>query len=839
MPRPPGTGRITTIAMLQDFRYAFRNLRRTPLFTAVALVSLGLGIGAATTVFTVADQVLLRRLPVEHAGELLVFQSPGPNYGTAWGENLFSYPMFTDLRDHNESFAGLAARFPTSLSLTYRNRSEQVQAEIVSGNYFATLGIRMLLGRAITPDDDRIPGAHSVAVVTYDFWKNRLGGNRRIVNQVLLLNGHPMVVIGVTAPGYRGFDLGSRTDVLVPTMMKAEMTPTWNGLDNRRILWLQLIGRLKPGIPATQARALLEPYYHALLGMELPSTGLSSENARREFLSKPLLLVPAARGVSDFRNQFQAPLTILMGIVGLLVLIACANVASLLLARAVGRQREIAIRLAVGASRFRLVRQLVAESVTLSLAGAGVGLLFAGWTAGGLVALMGHSEDLAVTADLDWRVFAFAFAVALITGIVFGLVPAWQVTAPSVATTLKDSAGSVSATAGHVRTRKVLVVAQVALSLMMLSAAVLFARSLANLNHVDLGFRRQRLLEFSVDPALNGYSAERIRQFAQNLTRRMESLPGVRSAAVGMLSVISGDWMRSAIHIPGYQPRDGEDMSSRYDYVGPGYFATMGIPLVKGREFSQRDARDAPRVAVVNEVFARYFFHGGNPLGRRVALSSAPQQSIEIVGVVRASKYTSIDEKTPRVIYTPFAQMENPSSLVMYVRTAGDPRRLETAARREVAALDSELPVTNLRTMDQQVAEALSEQRMMATLSMAFAVLATLLAAIGLYGVMAYTVVRRTREIGIRLALGAGRTSLVGMVMREVAALTAAGVVIAWPLAHVLSRLVQSQLYGIAPSDPVSMLLAAAVLVAVALTAGYIPAERATRVNPLRALRYE
>ena len=825
--------------MLQDLRYAFRGLWRTPLFTIVALISLGLGIGAASAVFTVADQVLLRLLPVEHARDLLVLESPGPDSGIKAGENTFSHPMYVDLRDHNESFAALAARFPTLLNLSYRDRTEQVQAEIVSGNYFSTLGLRVFLGRAITPDDDRVPGAQSVAVLTYDFWKNRMGANRRIVNQVLLLNGHPMVVIGVAAPGYRGFELGSRTDVLVPTMMKAQMTPTWNGLDDRRTMWLQLVGRLKPGIEPAQARALLEPYYHALLAMELPATGFRSDLGRREFTSKPLLFRPAARGVSDFRNQVQAPLRILMGIVALLVLIACANVAGLLLARAVGRQRAIAIRLAVGASRFHLMRQLVAESIALSLAGAGLGLLFAAWTAGGLVHLLSGSQDLALTGALDWRVFAFAVALSLLTGTVFGLIPASRITAPSLAATLRDASGSISAAARHVRTRKVLVVAQFALSLLMLCGAMLFARSLVNLNRMDLGFRRDGLLQFTVDPSLSGYSAERIRQFAQSLTERMEALPRVRSASVGLLAVISGDTRRTGIRVVGYQPKDDEDMSSKRDLVGAGYFATMGTPLLAGHEFTAHDVRGAPRVAVVNEVFARYFFKGADPIGRKVTLAPNFDQTIEIVGVVRDSQYAAIGEAIPRVIYTPYAQSENPSQLTMYVRTSGDPARLAATARRQVAALDPELPVTNLRTMDEQVSDALSAPRMVAVLSLAFAVVATLLAAIGLYGVMAYTVAQRTREIGIRLALGADRTSLVGMVMREVALLTVSGMLIAVPLAVVLSRLVRAQLYGIGPADPVSLIAAAAVLAAVALTAGYIPAERATRVNPLRALRYE
>jgi predicted permease len=793
-------------------------------FTAVAVVSLAVGIGANTAVFSIADQVLLRKLPVAHADDLVFFTSPMS--GFVWGENRFSYPTFREFRDNPAGLDSVAARFSTPVSLTYNGRSERIQAELVSGTWFQTLGLGTALGRGLTPEDDRVPGGHSVVVLTYDFWRSRFGGDRGILDKVVQLNGHPMQVIGVAARGYRGFEANERTDVLVPTMMKAAMTPTWNGLEDRRTGWVQVVGRLREGVTAEEAGRRLEPFYRGLLRIE-------------KLAAKRLILVPAARGGSELRNALGAPLRILGALAALLLAIACANVANLLLARSVARRKEIAIRLAVGASRGRLVRQLLVESVMLAAIGAAAGLIVAAWTASGLVSLLSASGETTLSAGFDAPVFAFVVALAVVTSVVFGAAPAWQATSPEVAGILKDQGGSIAASRGQVRARKVLVTAQVAISLVLLIGAGLFTRSLRNLNRVDLGFRRESLITFSMEPSLNGYSAERIRRLAESLAEKLGGMPGAVSAAVGANPVISENVDEKTVKIEGRRAAEDEDLNPYTDAVTPGYFATLGIPLLAGRDFTERDRLGAARVAIVNDVFARKYFAGKSPVGRRIGFGSDRADAIEIVGVVRSSKYSQVEEKPHAAVYTPLLQDVNPRVLAAYVRTASAPRGLLAQTRRTVGSVDGALAITNLRTMDEQVAEALAAQRVMATLSAWFAGAATLLAAIGLYGVMAYVVSRRAREIGIRSALGADRGTLLGLVLREAGLMTAVGVGVAIPVALGLTGLVRSQLYEVAPWDPVSVAGSAAIVAVVALAAGYAPAARATRVSAAAALRAE
>jgi ABC-type lipoprotein release transport system permease subunit len=747
--------------MLRDLRYAFRNLRRAPLFTAIALLSLALGIGANTALFTVADHLLLRDLPVAHAPDLLYFTSPGDGAS-------FSYPMFRDLRDNASGFAAIAARFSTPVAFSYNNRSDRVRAELVSGTYFDTLGLSTFLGRPLGPSDDRTPGGHSVCVLTYDFWRARFHRDKTILNKVVLVNGHPMVVVGIAAPRYHGFDVADPVAVLVPTMMKAAMTPTWNALEDRRVHWLQIVGRLDPGIDVATAGARLEPFYRALQRVEAADSP--------DFTPRSIRLVPAPNGVSDLRADIAPPLRILTAIVALLLLIACANVANLLLARAVRRQREIAIRLAMGAPRERLIRQLVTESVVLAIVGGALGLLVAAWIVTGLLSLLATPT----AAPLDLRVFAFTFALSLATGVVFGLAPAWHATSPEIARVLKDQASAIVAPAGDVRLRKVLCVLQVAVSLFMLIGAALFTRSLLKLDDADIGFHSARLLTFELDPALNGYTPDRIRALAQALQQRLD-------AAVADADLLATDAA-----------------------VTPGYFAALGIPFVAGRDFTPADRAGTARAAIVTNA------HGG-AVGDRLPDGRA------IVGVVRSPR---------RAVYTPLLQDRNPGALVAYTRANA------ATVRREVAQLDAALPIANIRTVAEQLAEAHAAQRLMATVTGCVAIVATILAAVGLYGLMAYLVNRRAREIGLRLALGADPATLRREVLREVANAAALGIAIAIPLAVALAQIVRSNLYEVAPWDPLSVLAPTAATIGLTLIAGYIPAARAVKATPHESLKH-
>ncbi len=826
--------------VLDELRYALRNLRKSPVFTAVAVGSLALGIGANTAIFSLLDQVLLRALPVKNPQELVrMYPGEGPFSGSQrCNRDCISYPAYRDLRDRNQVFSGILARWPLALSFTASERTERVHGELVSGNYFDVLGVGPAIGRMFTQNDDVRVNGHPLVILSYGFWQSRFAGDPSVLNRSVRVNGQPMTIVGVTQRGFLGVEVGKALDIFVPMMMKPVMTPTWNDLENRRSQWTYSIARLKPGVTREQAGAAMQVLWKQILESELSVYPDSTDAFRQRYVKKPLIVEDVSRGQSSLRQQFSRPLAVLMGMVGLVLLIACGNVANLLLARAAARQKEIAVRLALGAGRGRVIRQLLVESTTLALAGGIAGLVIAYWSGRVLLKFLpasGASEALSTAPDL--RVLFFALGLSLLTGMLFGLAPALQSTRPAISSALKDQASSVSASAGQARLRMTLVAGQIALSLVLLVGAGLFARSLYKLKDVDPGFRADHLVSFSIDASLNGYSQQRMQQLFERLEDSTAAIPGVRAVTSVEIAPLSGDANQSTVRVEGYEPKPGENMSPHTNWIGPGYFSAMGIPLIAGREFTRRDAFKAPPVAVINETMARYFFGKENPLGRHAGFGK--DLNIEIVGVVRDGKYRTLREETKRTMYLPWMQDSTIEDMTFFVRAAGDEKSLGGALRGAVAALDPNLPVYGLKTMQTEIDDSIYIDRMIAALSSFFGGLATLLAAIGLYGVMAYSVARRTREIGVRMALGAERGHVVWLVMREVTLLAGIGIAVALPVAYGLGRAVNSQLYGVQPAD-FGVLAGGTVLLAlVAAMAGYVPARRASRVDPLVALRYE
>ncbi len=831
-------------AFLSDLRLSLRMLAKSPLFTTVAIASLALGLGANTAIFSLLDQALLRPLPVKNPQELVLVTSPGVNRGSFTGDNsdrLFSRPMYLDLRDRNQVFSGLIARAPEAANLVYQGQSEAVTAELVTGNFFDVLGVRPQRGRLLSASDDVTKNAHPVVVLGYGYWMRRFGGNPDIVNKTVRINNALMTVTGVAPREFFGVNVGRVPDVYVPLAMKTAVTPTSDGYDDRTFHFLHILGRLKPGVTIQQANASLQVIFKPMLGADLAvMTGNVSQHFRDRFLVKAVLLEPAYNGVPTFRENAGTALYISMAMVGLVLLIACANVANLLVARGLGRQKEIAIRLALGASRKDVVRQLLAESLMLAVLGGLAGLLVSLWTSGVLVAAIpANGGFLGLNASLDPRTVAFAFGLALLTGIAFGLLPAMQSTRPNLYPTLKDQGSSVIGGFGQIRSRQALVVAQVALSLLLLVGAGLFTRSLINLRKLDPGFRTANLVVFSIDASRNGYSQTRIHQLYEDVQRRLASVPGVASASLSQIVALSGDSSTSSIHVEGYEEKTDESVQPNFNEVSPGYFATMGIPLLAGRDLTFQDKLGAHKVAVVNETFVKRYLGTGNPLGRRFGRHSPGTADVEIVGVVRDGKYNTLREENKTFVYVPYQQDDDISNISANVRTLGPPDALMPALRREIAGIDSNLAIWDLKTMETQVSESLFVERLTAILCACFGALATVLAFIGLYGVMAFSVARRTREIGIRMALGADRGSVLGMVLKEVVWMCLIGVGLGVPLSIGLSRYLVSQLYGVTPTDLLTLVSAVLTMICVSLIAGFLPARRAATIDPTIALRYE
>jgi predicted permease len=842
----------------RDFGYALRTLRRSRGFAVVAALTLALGIGANTAIFTLLDQVLLRLLPVKNPQQLVLLTMRGKHYGNNWGGNAISYPMFRDFQNHNEVFSGMFCRFPQPVSMTYGGQAERTLGELVSGTYFGVLGIGTALGRAIGPEDDRVPDGHPVVVLSYDYWKQRFGGDPQIVGKTLLVNNYQMSVIGVSQPGFDGVEIGASTKIFIPVMMEKEIIiGPMKFLTDRRSRWVNAFGRLKPGVTEEKAKASLQPFMHSMLEQEVKEAAFHNASAydREEFLKCWIDVLPGSQGRASLGRELRTPLWVLMATTGMVLLIACANIANLLLARATGRQKEIAVRLAMGATRGRIVSQLLIETLSLSALGGALGLALAFWADKALLAvyLPSDSGNLNISTAPDFRILLFTLAVTVATGLVFGLAPALQSARPDVGRTLKDQAGAVVG-GGHGRLRNALVVTQVALSLLLLIGAGLFLRSLKNLSNLGPGFSAERLVGFNIDPSLNGYSPERLNGFYPQLTENLNAIPGVKSVAVASMRIMEDNEWDSGLTAEGYSPTKPDDHPQAYmNQIGPGYFATLGVPITAGRDFRLTDNRmvkragatddfdTMPTAVMINEKFAQKFFAGRNPVGMHLGFGTDPgtHTEMEIIGVVKDIKYTNLRDEIPIQAYIPYMNSPYLGGMTIYVRTVGDPIQLMTSIRAKVREVDANLPIYAMRTMEAQISNSLSMERMIASLSTVFGFVATVLAIIGLYGVMSYSVAQRTREIGIRMALGAEQRKVIGMVMREVFMLIAIGVAVGVPAALVLTRVVKSQLYGLEAHDPWTLGLATGLLAVVACAAGYIPALRASRVDPMKALRYE
>jgi predicted permease len=829
----------------QDLRYGFRMLRRSPLFTAVAVLTLAFGIGANTAIFSLMDQVLLQLLPVKHPEQLVLVAERGTLFGGSYGDNDISYPLYRDFRNGNQVFSGMFGRFPTSISLGYGDRTERVDAELVTGSYFPVLGVTAAIGRTLTSDDDRVPGGHPVAMLSYGFWQSRFSSDPAIVGKQIVTNGYAFTVIGVSQAGFDGVELGYKSKVFVPMMMKAQITPRSAGLEDRSVRWVTAFGRLKPGISIARANASLQPLMRSILGVEVQEPTLQhySNYDRAQFLKSTVELLPGSQGWSGLRERLQTPLWVLAALSGAVLLLACANLANLLLARATTREREMAVRLAIGSSRRRIIRLLLVESLLLSAIGTVVGLGLAFLSDRVLLAayFSGDSAgDFPISSVPDVRVLVFALGVTLLTTLVFGLAPAIQGSRADIAPSLNDRVGS-EAGGKQVLLRKLLVAGQVALALLLLIGASLFLRTLTNLETSGPGFSTEHLVTFRVDPSLNGYTDESTKDFFRRLTEELQKLPAAGSVGLSTMPFLEGYGWSNPVIAEGYVTDPGQEQPATVSEIGPNLFKTLDVPILSGRDITPFETR---RVALINESFVRKYFARRNPIGLHIGLvneqSAAPDvPNLEIIGVVKDLKFRNLRDPAPVQAYYPYWQGVKFRFMTFYLRTQFDPRQVMETLREQVHRLDPNLPVVDLRTVDEQIGLSLKTERLVASLSAVFGALATALAVIGLYGVMAYSVARRRREIGIRVALGALQSDVLWMVMQQVVILSVAGLAVGGLLAFALSGLIRSQLYGLQPHDPLTYVSAAVVLAAAACLAGFIPSWRATRVDPMRALRHE
>jgi predicted permease len=833
--------------LMQDLRYGLRMLAKNPGFTAIVVLTLALGIGANTAIFSLMNQILLRQLPVQNPNELVVLHAPGPVTGHVSDDGdeteSFSYPMYKALRENSATVCNMLGQYNFSASISSHGQTDRGSGQLVSGNYFEALGVPPALGRVFSLDDDHVPGGHPVVVLSHAYLTRHFGGDPSILNKSLLINNVEMTVVGVARAGFSGAQVGKSPDVFVPLMMTPQMTLGQNTLDGWNDYWLKVLARRKAGVSEPQLVASLNAAYHPLLEEQLPKINGWTEVKRQAFLNKKIILSSGSRGRMVVQRDTGGQLVTLFAMVALVLLIACTNVANLLLARGAARQREFAIREALGASRGRIIRQLLVESLLCAFVGGSLGVVLGSWLIGVLTPIVVANEGIqGLTPHLDPTVLVFAVGTSLLSGIFFGIVPAIRVTRSSVSETIKDQGSRSSAGVSHVRFRKALVAGQVAFTMLLLAGAALFVHTLWNLRNLDLGLRTENVISFSIAPALNGYSTQRSIALVDQLRGRVASLPGVRSVGTAEIAALTGDDEGANITAEGgiQLPEDLRDVN--YVSVSSDYFSTLGIPLLSGREFTDADGATSPKVAVASDAMVKRFFPGRNPLGMHFAFGggSKVKPDIEIVGVVKDVKQDHVRSVTPNpYVYLPYSQRPKLSGMTFYVSSVRDPLLLGSELQSQVRQLDATLPVDNVKTMERVVEEDLFPARMVAVLSATFAALAALLSALGIYGVLAYLVVQRTREIGIRMALGAKAGDVRWLITKEVGAMVIAGVSVGVPLAYALARLSESLLFGVKAGNPSAYVLGLGLIVAVALASCWIPARRATKVDPLVALRYE
>jgi putative ABC transport system permease protein len=830
--------------LIQDLRYSLRQWQKSPMLMAVAVVTLMLGIGANTAIFGLLDQALLRALPVKEPDQLVLLSYSGSSTGhvSARAEEkfYFSYPMYRDLRDHNAVFSGVIATDWTHAGFQWRDQPELISTELVSGNYFDVLGVRPAVGRLFVAADDSQPNAHPLAVLNFSYWQRRFDSDPKIVNQTLLINGHPFVVIGVAQEGFHSVVVGDKPDLFVPMTMKSQVMPGSDDVEDRGSSWLNIVARLKPGISREQAEAAINPLWYAIRADELKQIGHSTEVFRENFLGKShLSLMDGSKGFSPLRRDIEKPLFIVMAMVGLVALMACANVGSLLLVRAAGRVREMSVRYALGATRRRIIQQLLMEGLLLGLVGGTLGVILAPRISTVLIRMMWGSTgmELPFSAHVDLRILVFTFALTVAASLLFSLAPAVQFWRPNIAPALKQQ---VITGGGPLRFRRVAVGAQLGLSLLLLVGAGLFMRTLHRLKSQDLGFATDHMVAFNLDPPLAGYLPSQDLEVTSRVMRTLSALPGVRSVAGTTDPELADNNSSNNITLAGYNPREGEDMNVEHPSVSPGYFSSMGMPLIAGRELGDGDRAGTQKVAVVNESFARHFF--GRPdeaLQHYFSNGRNSKPDIVIVGVVKDAKHTGVRQEVKRTVFSPYLQEADPGPMSFYVRTWQTPESSENTIRQAMRALDSKLVLDSLRTMEEQVDDNLTAERVVAFLAVSFGVLAAVMATIGLYGVLAYSTAQRTSEIGIRLALGASRTSVMRLILVEVLWIAGIATAIALPMSLLLGKAVRSQLFGISSSDPVTLCLATLLTLVVAIVSALLPAGRAARIDPVVAMRYE